>query len=336
MLVISVGETQLFLTSICFGFSFVFQRLAMTTSTVQPLTYSASRNATSTLILFLLRRTISRLSMQPKASDHQSAAWFPKIDGNRPMLWAGFICGICNCFGSALQQEGLVSMSAGKVGFITSLYVVLIPLVLCNRNLRTYVSAIIATVGVYLLSGCDKESCLTTGLGLGEVCVFASLAFWVTSIITSDRVADNKEVNLVDLTMVEFGVSAVFGLGLALTVEWSEIRLDSFNLRAILCIVAVGFSESAGFVLGNLGQRTVSAERTALLYSLEGPVSSGMGWLVLGETMGPVELLGALLCFVAVFLSSASEDGEDEDEEEREGGAGSTTQYESIEMTSSH
>jgi len=248
---------------------------------------------------------------------------------NNAKLWRyGLLCGLCNTFGSALQQYGLVTVSAGKVAFLTSLYMIILPVFECDNNLsrqlRTFAAACLATVGVYLLSGCaETDVCIGGSLGLGEAAVLASLFFWVTSILASDRAADDPEVNEINLTTLEFGSSAVMGLALAWWLEPESFAYPWLaTQQALVCIVAVGVTEAAGFTLCILGQRSVGVSRASLLLSLEGAMTALIGYLVLGEMLTPIEVVGAALMFAATTITSAEAEAEAESEASEEAVAG--------------
>lgn len=302
-----IGELQLVSCSLCFGVGFLFQRFAQTDTSIEPISYSFARNLCSTIIMLVFRKAlINSTSESPEdlVTDPQ----------HRGLWWYGAICGVCNCMGSVLQQMGLVTVSAGKVAFITSLYMLIIPFAELNANYRTYVAAFVATVGVLLLSGCTEEAvCLGGALGFGEACVIVSLVFWVTSILVGDVAASDSRINVIDITVIDFGVSSLCCLAIALVAEPGcfVYPFAAFQ-QAGVCIVVVGITEAAGFTLAILGQRYVAVSRAALLLSLEGVAAAGLGHLCLNERLSYVETAGAALMFVSTTLTSFEGDGRKE------------------------
>ena len=111
------------------------------------------------------------------------------------LLFYGSICGIMNFGGSAYQQSSLEYLSAGKVGFITGSYVVIIPFIeylmpIYSKHLNswTWIAAFMNLLGLYLLSGCaESDVCISGSIGTGEQFVLISVLFWVVSIMVADE-----------------------------------------------------------------------------------------------------------------------------------------------------
>ena len=308
------GELMLVLATVCFAIGFNFQRWAELRTLVLPCSYSASRNIVSGLLMVILRRHLIAATKSGVSS--LSADEVGSFNWSNAKLWRyGLLCGVCNTFGSALQQTGLVTVTAGKVAFITSLYMVVIPFCECNIKIRTYVAALTALAGVYLLSGCaESEVCIGGSFGVGEFATLGSVFFWVASMMASDKAADDVDVNEIDLTTIEFCSSAVLGLVLAWLLEPESFVWPWPATQASLgSIIAVGCTEAAGFTLCILGQRVVGVSRTALLLSLEGAMTAFVGYLALNERLTLIELLGCVLLFFATKIT-ASEDDDDEND----------------------
>lgn len=298
------GEIQLACCSLCFGIGFLFQHYAQTQTSVGPISYSFARNAISAVLMVLSRRSlIDATSESPEEKT---------TDIYHRDLWVyGLICGVCNCFGSILQQVGLATVSAGKTAFITSLYMIVIPFAEGNGNFRTYLAASIAAAGVHLLSGCtEQDVCIGGAVGFGEACVLASLLFWVVSIMAGDAAADNPHVNVIDLTVLDFVFSAGFSLVIAMVAEPSNFAYPFVPFgQAGWCIAAVGATEAVGFTLTILGQRHVGVSRAALLLSLEGVMTAVVGYLALSETLTYIEMLGAGLMFFSTTITTLEGEG---------------------------
>jgi len=256
--------------------------------------------------------------------------------GWKDLFFYGTICGVSNTFGSALQQMGLVTVTAGKTAFITSMYVVIVPLaefvlqVFCASpeavgiTWRTWLSAFLSFVGMYLLSGCAEtpaSECLGGAFGWGELFVFLSVFCWVTSIIASD--AGAHKCNCITLTAFDFVVSACLGCFLAYLFEpeeWKYPFTSILSSGAMPYILIVGLTEAAGFTLSTLGQMFVAPSRTSLILTLESVTGAIMGYVFLNEMLTAIELVGACIMFGACCVSSIEVEDDDDENEDTDGG----------------
>lgn len=227
-------------------------------------------------------------------------------------IWGG-VCGISNFLGSVLQQTSLISISVAKCGFITGMYVVIVPLfewfIPGHRDSIDKISvtaALCSMIGMYLLSGCtetsDESSCWSSSEGKGELLVFISVFCWVGSIIGSD-IGLEKKVCPVAITCVDFVICTVFNIILAVYWEPEQWVYPYTAIRSnIWWMVIVGFTEAIAFLLSTYGQKEIDATRASLLMSLEAVSSAGGGYFFLKETLSVVELFGCLIMFAATLL----------------------------------
>jgi drug/metabolite transporter (DMT)-like permease len=245
-------------------------------------------------------------------------------------IWGG-LCGISNFIGSALQQTSLISISVAKCGFITGMYVVIVPLfewfIPGHRDSINKISifaALFSMVGMYLLSGCtqmsEEESCWSSGEGKGELLVFISVFCWVGSIIGSD-IGLERKVCPVSITCVDFVICTVLNIILAIYLEPEQWVYPYTAMREnIWWMVLVGVTEAIAFLLSTYGQKEIDATRASLLMSLEAVSSSAGGYLFLNETLSLIEVLGCVIMFAATLLPSLvdylEEGGEEKDNSE--------------------
>lgn len=322
-----VGELHLLACVVCFGISFVIQRLAATNpdrrTVIGPLTYNALRYVVSTVITIMLMPTLRRAEerekskLQPLVTTSNREKSDPK-DPHSPAyyLWLyGGISGTAGFFGSNGQQVGLMHVSVAKTAFITSMFVIVIPVVeslLPGGRMAhsTWVAAIVSIVGTYYVSGMAESGHAGSAEwsethGMSEMIIFVSMLFWAISIMVSDRGC--KKCNCMALTAIDFFVVTVLSLMAAFIFEPHEWIYPFTRIRLnLLNICTVGTTEAAGFLFCALGQIVVSSSRTALILSLEALSGAFFGYLFLNETLTPLEMLGCVIMSSA-FVVSAEE-----------------------------
>lgn len=237
---------------------------------------------------------------------------FPPIYDRMAELWYwGLICGISNFAGSVLQQIALVSVSAGKSGFITGMYVVLVPIIEWfmpskshHVSIKSAVAAVSSLIGMYFLSGCmGSNDCLDSEAGQGEILLLISVFAWAVSILASDSAS--KRVDCVSLTCIEFAISGLLNFLAAYLFESKDWSFPPNYPNVVwLSIFIVGITEAAAFLFSMLGQMYVTATRASLLMSLETVCSAISGYIVLNEKLNSFELFGCLIMFLSTIVSS--------------------------------
>ncbi|MDO4280100.1 MAG: DMT family transporter [Peptococcaceae bacterium] len=278
----------LLLTATIWGVAFVAQSVGM--DYIGPATFVASRSVVAVVVLtplvWLLRRRETVAQPKEKASPSE-------------ILRGGAICGALLFGGMLTQQVGIIYTSVGKAGFITTFYVVLVPLlgVVLGRKigLRIWLAVLLAITGLYFL-------CMRPGgfsIGLGDAMVLVSACFYTVQITCVDRFV--TRIDGVLLSYMEMIACAVLGLLAAFLLEtpsWPDI------LRAALPILyAGGCSSALGYTFQIIGQKGVSPTVAALIMSLESCISAIAGWLILHEVMSAREITGCILMFAAILLS---------------------------------
>lgn len=215
------------------------------------------------------------------------------------VLVGGAVCGICMTLASTLQSMGLATVSAGKSGFITSMYVVITPLfaVMMGRKLekKMYFCVATAVVGFCLLS-------LKGGLGsvhIGDWFLLGSAVAFAIQIIAINKYVD-KDNDLM-LSVIQMAICGILELAFAVPIE--QPSLAQFSS----CIPALAYSilipSALGYTCQVVGQKHTDSSSAALILSLESVFSVLVGAIVLHEHMMPRELLGCVLIFVAVIIS---------------------------------
>ena len=279
------GSLLLLLTALIWGTAFVAQRYGM--DFVGPLTFQAVRTLLGFLTLLPIvlwrRRKLGR-------------------DFRMPSLRAVLCCGLPLMAASTLQQIGLTTVNAGKAGFITALYVVLVPVlgIFLGRRTgkKTWIGVALALAGLYLLS---SISSLT--ISAGELLLIACALLFSLQILAIDRFA--PECDGIALSCFEFLVAGLLPLPLGLILEHPAL-VQLWDARVAILYTGV-FSCGIAYTLQILGQRRTPPALASLIMSLESVFSVIFGALLLGETMTGRELIGCGLVLAAVILSQLPE-----------------------------
>lgn len=214
------------------------------------------------------------------------------------LLKGGACCGAIVFTSATLQQYGLTQTTVGKAGFISSLYIVIVPLFgLFFRKkvpVLTWCCIAVATGGMYLL-------CMTDGLSLGVGDTFVLLCAVSTAahILTVGHLA--PKVDGVRLTCIQFFTCSILSWSAAFLFE--KVSLAAIWQSAVPVLYTGVLSCGVAYTFQALGQKEVSPVIASLLFSLESVFSVLAGWLVLGETLTPKEVVGCVLIFVAILAA---------------------------------
>lgn len=284
------GGAMLMLTALIWGTAFVAQSVGM--DYLGPCAFTATRNFIGCVALLPVIALASRLR---SGAQPEEAAPAP---GKKALFGWGAACGLLLGGATLLQQAGMQTASAGKAGFLTALYIVIVPVlgIFLGRRpgLKVWMGVVLALVGAYLLSVKGGA-----GIASGDLLVIASAVVFSLHILVIDSVPAG--VDGVRLSCVQFLVAGVFALVLALFLEsftWRDI------LSAWVPLLYTGVvSSGVGYTLQILGQRTVNPTVACLILSLESVFAALAGWAILGQALSLRELFGCALVFVAVILA---------------------------------
>ena len=275
------------------GFAFVMQRVGM--DAMQPLSFNGIRNLLAGLCLSLLVTVMDRGTPARKPSSSAQI---------RLQRKSGLLCGVLLFLASSLQQAGLVDTTAGKAGFITALYVVLVPVagwIFFRKNPGKWIalSVAMAVAGLFLLCVPRGEK---LSLSRGDLLILGCAVCFTGQILAIDHYSPH--VNAVRLSRDEFLVAGSLGILCSLfreTITWTGIR------QAMPSLLYAGvISGAVGYTLQIIGQRDLNPAVASLLMSLESVFSVLSGALVLGEVMSSRESLGCIIMFSAVILAQIS------------------------------
>jgi len=221
------------------------------------------------------------------------------INISKSTIVAGVICGVVLCLAINLQQFGILFTSVANASFITSLYVIMVPIVSFiffrkKAAVFVWVAVVIAMAGIYFLS-------LSGGLSinLGDVLVFLCAVTFTAQILIISYFSPKH--NVIALACVQFFVVSVVSLVFAFV----------FEAPSLAAIIAAGpyvlytglLSSGVAYILQMKAQKTTDATIAAVLFSFEGVVAAFTGWLVLSQGLTSRELVGCVLIFLAILVA---------------------------------
>lgn len=291
----SIGSSfLLFLAAFIWGVAFVSQSKGM--EFMGPFTFNGVRCILGCLVLipFIL---IRRGQEKKPTSLAQEIPW-------KVMLPGGILCGLLLTSATMLQQYGIMYTTVGKAGFITTLYIIIVPIlgIFFKRRVPVvvWIGAVIAAIGMYLL-------CVTEGVSInqGDILVFGCAIIFSFHIMVVDYFS--PKVDGVILSCIQFFISGVIcSLG-ALLFETPTI--SQLAAGAVPLLYAGILSCGVAYTLQIVGQKNVNPTVAAMILSLEAVVSSiagyvafKVGFLTTDQTLSARQILGCVIVFAAVIL----------------------------------
>ncbi len=286
------GPVLLTVAALIWGTAFVAQSVGM--DHVGPFTFNAVRSYIGAVALLPMIGIFSAIKRRGNLEQFKAES----KKSRKTLLLGGLICGIFLCVASLFQQTGIQYTTVGKAGFLTALYIVIVPLlgIFLGRRpgLKIWISVIIALAGTYFLSMKENFS-----IDAGDIYVIMCAVFFSFHILLVDRIA--PKVDGVKLSCIQFFVSATLSLIMALIFEKPEI---GSILSAWQPLLYTGImSSGVAYTLQIIGQRGTNPAVASLIMSMESLFSAVSGWLILGEELSGREIAGCALVFVAVVLS---------------------------------
>lgn len=282
------SSLMLLLTAAIWGVAFVAQSVGM--DYIGPFTFNAIRSLVGGLVLIPCIWLLNR--KKPAAQEDTPA------QSGRTLFIGGIYCGVALAVASSLQQMGIQYTSVGKAGFITALYIVIVPLLglLFKRRVSglIWVAVVIAVGGMYLL-------CITEGfsVGKGDLLVMASAFCFSAHILIIDYFSPKADG--VKMSCIQF---LVCGLLCAVPMLIMERPSLPQILAAWMPLIYAGvFSCGVGYTLQIVGQRHIDPTIASLILSLESAISVLAGWVILGQKLTVRELIGCILVFCAIILA---------------------------------
>ncbi len=282
------ADLLLLLTAAIWGFAFVAQRVGM--DHVGPFTYNAVRFALGSASLLPLIKLTARNKSTATVGTN-----------GRAVASGGIMAGLVLFIGASLQQAGLLYTTAGNAGFITGLYVILVPLLGLFWKQRpdtgTWIGAVLACIGLYLLSVSEQFS-----IAFGDLLVLLSAFFWAGHVLLIGWLS--PRMNALKLSAAQFAVCSLLSWGGAFVFE--EVRLNDILQAAIPILYGGLFSVGVAYTLQVVAQRHAHPAHSAILLSLEGVFAAIGGWLLLHEQLGLRALTGCALILTGMLLTELS------------------------------
>lgn len=285
-----ISSIALVIVALIWGLAFVAQSTGM--KYIGPYTFSMARSLVGGGFMFLITLLYPKSVKYDK--ERIDTYFSVKMD-----LRAGIICGIVLAFAMNSQQIGLKYTTPGKAGFITALYIVIIPLIrrIAGEKIekKILICVIFATIGMYFLSVTENFS-----IKLGDLVVFISAIFY--SIHTLVLSYYSTRTDGLRLNMFQFLVCGLISLVLALI---AKENISILNLsRSLVSILYVGvLSSGIGYTLQIMALRNIDATIASLLNSLESIFAVIGGWLILGQVLSTREAMGCLIMFASTIIA---------------------------------
>ena len=284
----SRANLLLLLTAIIWGFAFVAQRSSM--DHIGPFTFNAIRFLIGGLALVPLMLILDR---------RRAVAQAPVVAfGNRGLLLGGALAGSVIFAAATLQQMGITSTTAGKAGFITSLYVVLVPLLGLALGHRppaaVWAGAVLATVGLYFLT-------IEGGwrMAWGDALVLAGAFLWAGHVLLIGHLSPGTDP--VKLAFLQFMACAALSALAAVLTETTS--MDALRAALAPILYAGIMSVGVGYTLQVIAQGHARPADAAILLSLEAVFAVIGGLLLLGEQLSARALFGCALMLVGILIS---------------------------------
>jgi len=272
----------LLFVAIIWGFAFVAQRIGM--DHVGPFTFNG------------IRFVLGCLSLLPLVFFQRKS---PSAQNNTGLIKSGILSGIFLFLGISFQQVGIVYTTAGKAGFITGLYVVIVPFLSLffkqdKTSPGTWVGAILASIGLFLLSVTQNMR-----MEFGDLLVLFSAICFAFHLIIIGRLSNR--FNTAQLSIVQCLVCAI--LSLLVAAAYETIILSEILKISIPLLYGGVLSVGVAYSLQIYGQKNSPASHAAILFSLESVFAALGGWFILNEFLSGRAILGCILMLAGMLIS---------------------------------
>lgn len=281
---------MLLLTAFIWGTAFVAQSVGM--DHLGPFSFNGIRCLIGAVALLPCIWFLNRMNKDPETDGSE------KEKSGKDLITGGVACGVLLFTASSLQQAGIQYTTAGKAGFITAFYIVIVPVlgIFLHKKIqwKVWMAVLLALVGLYFL--CITES---FSVGKGDVLVFSCALVFSVHILVIDHFS--PKVDGVKMSCIQFFVSGILSLPVMFVLETP--RLVSVAAAWMPLLYAGVLSCGVAYTLQILGQKNVNPAVASLILSLESCFSVLAGWIILGERLSFRESLGCILMFLAIILA---------------------------------
>ncbi len=292
------GNIALLLAAVIWGTSFVAQDVGM--EHVEAFTYNGIRMLMGAAVLLPL---ILFMQLKKRKSDTRTVQ--QKKKDAAVQIKSGIICGLILFCASNLQQFAfnyIPEGASGKIGFITALYMLLVPIFGLflgqKQRLLVWLAVIMGCAGAYLLC---VDSAMT--IGVGELLTLGCAVFFAIHILYIDSVTD--KVDGVILSATQFFVVGI--LSVVCMFIFETPRIANINTAIIPILYSGVMSSGVAYTLQIIGQKHTNPAIASLLMCLESVFAVLAGWMLLGDSLEVREYIGCAVMFAAIILTNLPE-----------------------------
>lgn len=282
------GNLMLLLTAFIWGVAFLAQQSGG--AAMGSLTFNGTRSWLGGGLLLVLLPLLDRIGISRKPASKAAL---------KPLFLGGFLCGLALFAATNVQQIALQYTTIGKAGFVTSLYIVLVPLLGLFIGRRAtwlnWLGVVVAAAGLYLLCGQG----LTGGFNPGDLLLLLSALLFAVQILLVDHFVSHADG--IRLACIQFFTVGVLNLPLMFIFEQPSLTVMVDNWMPLL--YAGLLSSGVAYTMQILAQRDTDPTAASVLMSLESVFAALAGWLVLKDQMTVTELIGCALMFGAVLVA---------------------------------
>lgn len=280
----------LLLTAMIWGFAFVAQRVGM--DHLEAFTYNGIRFGLGSLSLI----PVIKIFEKSNRDDLDSIL----DDDKTSIIKYGAIAGSVLFVGATLQQVGLMYTTAAKAGFITTLYIVIVPIlglfIKQKSSPNIWIGAVVATIGLYFLSINENLT-----IGFGDLLQLIGAVFWAIHIIIIGFFT--RKVNSLKLSSIQFATCSLLSFMVAFIYE--DIQMANI-IKAIVPVLYGGLmSVGIAYTLQVVAQRHAKASHAAIAMSMESVFAAIGGILLLGEELPARGFVGCILMLMGMLISQA-------------------------------
>lgn len=285
---------MLVLTAFIWGVAYVAQSVGM--NYIKPFTFSCVRSLLGGIVLIPCIWLLDRLNAKNGGSEEKKK---PMTKSEKKLLLTGGICcGLALCVASNLQQIGIQYTTVGKAGFITALYIVLVPIfgIFLKKKvgLKIWISVAIAVAGLYLLCITEKLT-----IGKGDFLVLLCAVVFTIHIMVIDYFS--PKVDGVRMSCIQFLVTGILSSVPMFLFEKPDI--SAIFAAAVPLLYAGVMSCGVAYTLQIVAQKDADPTVASLILSLESVFSVLAGWVVLKQVLSMKEIAGCILMFGAIILA---------------------------------
>ncbi len=285
----AISAAELLLTAFIWGVAFVAQSVGM--DYIGPFTFNCVRSIIGGLVLIPLIFILKKTDKTERNEKEREAYKKNTVIG-------GICCGICLCVASCFQQFGIMYTTVGKAGFITALYIIIVPIlgIFLKKKVApvVWISSVIAVVGFYMLSISGQMS-----ISKGDILVLICAVLFSVHILVIDHFSPKGDgVTISCIQFITCGIICGIFMFIFENPKISDI------VAAYLPILYAGvMSCGVAYTLQIVGQKNMDPTVASLILSLESVFSALAGWLLLGQGLSAKEFIGCALVFAAVLLA---------------------------------